>query len=475
MRLRKLIVSFVCGALLVLGCGYSDIKVKAEEEDLTEEIPEEYESFIINESEDPMLGDKTYSNIVYDNIPRVGLENKPVVVIPYDYDGSYLHKIYYDYDENGNMTKVTYHYTYNDKDSVARILSYDENQNLIKDSNYIDGEYAFGEEYEYDESGKLTKSSSYQAWGISSLSTYEYDNSGRITKKKSNLYNTDSKSFGYSYYVYEYDDKGNMINETYYNSDSDFSSERFSYYYIYDYDKDGNMTKATFYDADNVKSSYFEYEYDGSGNMIKYGRYEADGSVDGFYIGYTYDNNNNLIKETTYPVDGDSYNTYYDYDNKGRVTKSYSDFEYSGYTVYIYDRVEASNMYRLYNPNSGEHFYTANETERDNLVGYGWRYEGIAWTAPETSDIPVYRLYNPNAGDHHYTISVSERDKLVNLGWKDEGIGWYSSGDDGQALYRLYNPNAKAAGAHHYTTSTTERDILVGFGWKNEGIAWYGE
>ena len=138
------------------------------------------------------------------------------------------------------------------------------------------------------------------------------------------------------------------------------------------------------------------------------------------------------------------------------------------------DKVNYVSMYRLYNPNSGEHFYTANATERDTLSNLGWRYEGIAWNAPEISNTPVYRLYNPNAGDHHYTTSSAERDNLVSLGWKYEGIGWYSTGSDGKALYRLYNPNAKGAGSHHYTTSADERDYLISLGWRNEGIAWYG-
>ncbi len=131
------------------------------------------------------------------------------------------------------------------------------------------------------------------------------------------------------------------------------------------------------------------------------------------------------------------------------------------------------SMYRLYNPNSGEHFYTASAGERDHLASVGWNYEGVAWNAPKTSNVPVYRLYNPNAGDHHYTTNASERDHLVSVGWNDEGIGWYSTGSDGQALYRLYNPNA-ITGTHHYTTSAGERDNLVSLGWHDEGIAWYG-
>ena len=136
--------------------------------------------------------------------------------------------------------------------------------------------------------------------------------------------------------------------------------------------------------------------------------------------------------------------------------------------------VKYLSMYRLYNPNSGEHFYTSNETEKNNLVKLGWKYEGVAWSAPETSDIPVYRLYNPNAGDHHYTVSATERDFLVKVGWKYEGIGWYSESKDGNTIYRLYNPNAKT-GTHHYTVNKEEKDFLVKLGWRDEGIGWYGK
>ncbi|MCR5583147.1 MAG: carbohydrate-binding domain-containing protein, partial [Eggerthellaceae bacterium] len=129
-------------------------------------------------------------------------------------------------------------------------------------------------------------------------------------------------------------------------------------------------------------------------------------------------------------------------------------------------------MYRLYNPNSGEHFYTASTTERANLVKLGWKAEGIGWQAPQSGNA-VYRLYNPNGGDHHYTASASERDWLVSLGWNYEGIGWYSDENKTTPLYRLYNPNAKT-GSHHYTTSAAEANNLVELGWNYEGIGWYG-
>ena len=131
---------------------------------------------------------------------------------------------------------------------------------------------------------------------------------------------------------------------------------------------------------------------------------------------------------------------------------------------------DETGMYRLYNPNSSEHFYTGNPAERNQLAKIGWKYEGGAWTAPNSGS-PVYRLYNPNAGDHHYTTNGAEKNMLVKVGWKYEQIGWYSGGST--PVYRLYNPNAKAAGAHHYTLNKAEYNQLMKIGWKGEGVAWY--
>lgn len=136
---------------------------------------------------------------------------------------------------------------------------------------------------------------------------------------------------------------------------------------------------------------------------------------------------------------------------------------------------KGATMYRVYNKNSGEHFYTKNVAEKNNLVKIGWKDEGIGWYAPDEGD-PVYRVYNKNAGDHHYTLSRAERDSLIKVGWKDEGIGWYSPKEENGktvSLYREYNPNAKA-GSHNYTLSYGEHNTLINAGWRDEGVAWYG-
>ena len=138
-------------------------------------------------------------------------------------------------------------------------------------------------------------------------------------------------------------------------------------------------------------------------------------------------------------------------------------------------------MYRLYNPNSGEHFYTSSTVERDATVDAGWNFEKIEWYAPEKSSTPVYRLYNPNfPGEHHYTMDAGERDILVGLGWifeskdyNEDGAAWYSDDAQGTPLYRQYNPN-EYANNHNYTTDRGEHESLIGMGWNDEGLAWYG-
>lgn len=136
---------------------------------------------------------------------------------------------------------------------------------------------------------------------------------------------------------------------------------------------------------------------------------------------------------------------------------------------------KASNvqLYRLYNPNSGEHFYTSDVNERNVLSTLGWIYEGDAWVSPSSSQIITYRLYNPNSGDHHFTTDKHEYDVLGSIGWKKEGLAWYGAASDGVALFRMFNPNV-SVGTHHFTSNAMERLRMVSDGWVYEGIAWFG-
>lgn len=130
-------------------------------------------------------------------------------------------------------------------------------------------------------------------------------------------------------------------------------------------------------------------------------------------------------------------------------------------------------LYRVYNRWSGEHLFTANESEYDGLGQIGWSQEGVAWQSPSSGQA-VYRLYNPYSGDHFYTMDQVEYDKLGAIGWNQEGVAFYSEQDPVcVTVYRLYNPWL-TQGTHLFTTDYDEYVSLCNIGWSGEGAAFYG-
>lgn len=183
-----------------------------------------------------------------------------------------------------------------------------------------------------------------------------------------------------------------------------------------------------------------------------------------YYYSGAWKSNTNSYKDATAWLTG-RYATAPNYGSTlNRVIENYN------LTQYDTAKVSTSPMYRLYNKHTGEHFYTLNAGEKDYLPKVGWKYEGVAWLAPNSGQ-PVYRMYNPYSGDHHYTMAQSEINFLKPLGWRYEGLSFYSGG--AKPIHRLFNPNEKT-GTHHYTLSTSERDSLTPLGWKYEGIGFYG-
>ena len=335
-------------------------------------------------------------------------------------------------------------YTVSHKSTSSETYEYDENNRIIKATNYLGDTKNGYKLYEYDNNGFLIKWTAYSPNDtVSFIQTYEYDENNNCIKISS----------GNGYVTYEYDKKGNIIKRITYSNDDIKTCEE-----IYEYDSNGFEIKEEIHTNDRDDIFKNDIEYDSDGDLKKATQYDnTDYYKD--YNGIAYIIEYEYYDET--PPEDVNNTTEFPNTNINNTTEKPS------------TNVTYVDMYRLYNPNSGEHFYTASAEERDFLASVGWNYEGVAWKAPTISDTPVYRLYNPNAGDHHYTTSAGERDFLVNVGWNDEGIGWYSAPNSETPLYRLYNPNAET-GAHHFTANAGERDFLVSVGWNYEDIAWYG-
>lgn len=140
---------------------------------------------------------------------------------------------------------------------------------------------------------------------------------------------------------------------------------------------------------------------------------------------------------------------------------------------------QEGELYRMYDPNRGEHFYTKNAEEAAHLASIGWTHEAdsdfTVISAAEEFAVPVYRVYNPNGGGmHFYTENAAEALNLRANGWNYEGISHYvydKDSDVGTVQYRLYNPNS-TIGEHNWTTNINEYNMLKNVGWVDEGICW---
>ena len=77
--------------------------------------------------------------------------------------------------------------------------------------------------------------------------------------------------------------------------------------------------------------------------------------------------------------------------------KDYCDEAYKE-EVLEYTCDDLAPLYRSYHGSSVDHFYTIDENEKNNLVGAGWGYEGIAGFVFKSwvpGSVKLYRLYHP--------------------------------------------------------------------------------
>lgn len=122
-------------------------------------------------------------------------------------------------------------------------------------------------------------------------------------------------------------------------------------------------------------------------------------------------------------------------------------------------------IYRLYNPNSGEHLLVNNVEEANVCLAAGWVSNGLAFITLKKSSEPVIRM---RAEMHTYVNTLAEFDALWEAGWVPEQTAFYAGGNI--PVYRVYNPNN---GDHLFTVNENEKGWLVTVGWINEGVRFY--
>ena len=129
--------------------------------------------------------------------------------------------------------------------------------------------------------------------------------------------------------------------------------------------------------------------------------------------------------------------------------------------------IPIERMYRAYNPNAGLHVYTTSYGEFSFIVGHGLTDETTGWPGFSvaanqlSNDAPVYRLYNPHTGEHYYTVQSGEEQALVRSGWtfeKYEGYLYPTQVPGSTLIYRLYN---QVNGGHLYSASVAEVNAIL--------------
>lgn len=142
-----------------------------------------------------------------------------------------------------------------------------------------------------------------------------------------------------------------------------------------------------------------------------------------------------------------------------------------------------NTIYRFYDRHSGVHFYTADRNERDyvydrlnNYTYEGASYQGID-SSSQTESLAVHRFYNRDSGSHFYTIDENEKNvveqELDNYNYEGEAFFAHHTEVEGSIpIYRFYN---SITGAHFYTPSAVERDSIIDDlpNFESEGIAYY--
>ncbi|MEM7593535.1 MAG: DUF5666 domain-containing protein [Cyanobacteria bacterium P01_A01_bin.83] len=139
-----------------------------------------------------------------------------------------------------------------------------------------------------------------------------------------------------------------------------------------------------------------------------------------------------------------------------------------------------TTVYRFLNTDTGVHFYTGDDNERDtvenldNFIFEGASYESVDPLSGQST--PVYRFLNEDTGVHLYTVSETERDTVENLDnfiFEGEAFSAYETEVEGSIpIYRFFN---STTGAHFYTPSAAERDSVESdlADFQSEGIAYY--
>ena len=169
--------------------------------------------------------------------------------------------------------------------------------------------------------------------------------------------------FGDSSWIFQYNDRGDIINEKIISEDK-VTSDTNAYH---KYDKNGNEISLYFKEDDNSIKSRYQYEYDSKGNRISQKRIDYDDSVVWAYK-YFYDKKDRKIKDEYYKRTALSSVTTFEYD-KNQITESTYDQngEFESGSIHKYDK-NGNIIYELtYGRDRKPYYYKFREFKYDKF------------------------------------------------------------------------------------------------------------
>lgn len=235
--------------------------------------------------------------------------------------------IKYEYDTKGNVIQETQYNEEGKGVSEYFEYKYDINDTVMIKIEWNSSPFKF-DRTDYDKNGNLVEWKSYKEGNLWSCYKCKYNSSGN--EIESDSYDNDG-SLLYSY-KYEYDIKGNLVEQKQYYYYEDLGRKLNSSYRFW-YDSNRNMTEKIFYDESGELWTSTKYEYDADGNMIEEKIYNENGSLRTFSK-YEYDINGNKINYKEYMSDGLLLREK-EYDQNGYMIKNYS---WLSKRLYIYKR-----------------------------------------------------------------------------------------------------------------------------------------
>lgn len=163
---------------------------------------------------------KLYEEYVTLKVKHNGYEGISAVIKTHETynDGKLEHRTEYEYDENGNRTKIS------EYDVEGKLIEYTETkydgERILSESRYDgNGKLIRRTEDEYDENGKKLKSSVYNNGGLEGYKSYHYNESGRLIKVTAcdaynrivNYYEIEYTDENGNGKTHEYDKNGNLL------------------------------------------------------------------------------------------------------------------------------------------------------------------------------------------------------------------------------------------------------------------------